>query len=255
MADPPALFFCFGPLQNCPGKQRGKGAAMTAAGDDEARLAAIVAKVQLCVATEVADIPVVFGWRRWLFRARRATPVRSIAIGTGEEMPARSQILAAGAVVLAGFALPAAAASPNDLQVTVKVSDAAERIVVTYRHAADSTHKCLPSLEIPPGPSPDSKFVNTPFTVDFDSTARPPASGFRLELPVVGQGNGHQTVFRVALTAGGLFWESDNTISAGSVETYEGGMTGTFHINGLRSAGSPATISIRGAWKCPPAQK
>lgn len=228
---------------------------MTAADDDEARHAANLAKVKECMATEVTDIRAAFSRRRWLFRAQRglATPVSSIAIGTGEAM--RSQILAAGSVILVGFALPAAAASPNDLQVTVKVSDEAERIVITYRHAADSTHKCVPSLEIPPGPSPDSKFVNTPFTVDFDSTARPPASGFRLELPGVGQGNGHQTVFRVALTAGGLFWESDNTISAGSVETYEGGMTGTFHINGLRSAGSPATISVRGAWKCPLAEK
>jgi len=167
-------------------------------------------------------------------------------------MRALSPIFAAAGSALLALCLPAASASAaDDLLIQVTVTGAVSRVGV-YRHEADAAHRCVPALEVPPGPMPGSQFVNLPFTVDFDSAARPPANSFRLEIPFVSPAAGPQrgSTFRVAMTAGGRFWEGDNTSGSGFVETENRGMAGKFRIDGLHRSGSVETISVEGSWGC-----
>jgi hypothetical protein len=167
-------------------------------------------------------------------------------------MRAVSPIFAAGSAGLALCLAAASASADTDLLIQVTVTGAVAR-VGAYRHDADAAHRCVPALEVPPGPTPGSQFVNLPFTVDFDSAARPPADSFRLEIPSVGQAAGRQrgSTLRVAMTAEGRLWEGDNTSGSGFVETETGGWAGRFHIDGLHTAGSTETISVDGSWSCP----
>jgi hypothetical protein len=159
----------------------------------------------------------------------------------------------AGFAILAVCAMPVGAATAAEtMLVLVKVTGAVQRSG-GYQHEADAAHRCQPALEIPPGPQPGSQFANTPFVVNFDSDARPPENSFRLELPYVGQGLVSGVSYRVAMTAGQHFWEGDNTTGTGTFSTDAVGMTGSFKITGLHTAGSMDTIAVEGTWTCPPA--
>jgi hypothetical protein len=162
---------------------------------------------------------------------------------------------------IAGFATPAIDAKPalaatarDTMLVLVSITGAVQRSG-GYEHEGDATHKCTPAFEIPPGPAPGSQFLNTPFVVDFDSASRPPGNSFRLELPFVSPARGVQNEpsFRVAMTAGGRFWQGDSTTGTGAFATNDQGVTGSFKITGLHSAGSTDAISVEGTWSCPPA--
>ena len=155
---------------------------------------------------------------------------------------------------LAGLLLLATGAAPApNMLVLVRVTGAVQRSG-GYQHEADNTHRCVPPLEVPPLPTPGSRFLNTPFTVDFDSDARPPGNSFRLELPFVSPGDSTQVSpdFHVAMTAGGRFWQGNNSTGTGTFTTAQNGRTGSFRITGLHTADSPDTIAVEGTWSCPP---
>lgn len=160
---------------------------------------------------------------------------------------------ARAAVLLACLAGPAAAASPDTLDIRVTVSGAVTR-TGAYIHPGDGAHTCRLPVEVPPAPGPGGHFDNLPFAIFFDPQARPPGNSFALTLPFWVQTGTpqHGTDFRIGMTAGGRFWEGEAGKGAtGTIDTDPTGLTGKFRLTGLHSVGSADTLTVEGTWTCP----